>query len=388
MHDQQTSKQMNQTKRGILLLAVCLTAAFLLSACRNHRTPEIRIPVANDVSVHINSDGTSFANLHQSHTDIQMQAAGGKLYIYMPLEKLVVYEFHENGSSTHEITAQRYSVFKTLWNDGVVGISNGYLYIERHPGKDSETAYPKKAELICHDLSTGNREVLITTEDASYMDIIWDESGRLYVTTKEVSTDSEERYQIIEKNIVLPDPVSRPLEIREGSLAEVLPAYNSVSHMLTEGQLNDVIDGLGALGLDTHGCDLYPMEDGLLIHFGNHGVPLCYISSDADVIPILTYECFSSSSSLNFCGGYAFFSCKRYEKWDDDWGYFLEPYENDQISGTYRIDLRDFSIEKISDTYYSGIFSFDDSYLFVCDQKEGVYQMDLEGNLTATLIEP
>lgn len=385
MRFQYYRKCSNSAPRNLYLILPCILVSLVLTACKTST------PIVNDIPISINSDQFYFSNVQQDCTSTQMQAFAGSLYIYLPVSddhsEHSVYEFNQYGVSKLEniLIIERY---RQLWNDRVAGFCNGYMYIIRHPAKDHESAYPKKAELLCYNLKTGTSETLVSTEEAAYMSIELDENGYLFVSTKEISTSTEKQYETIHKNILFPDKVSQPNDVRTGSTSEVLCKYNSISSMLSDDQLNNAGIALTELGLENHGCVLYPFEGGWLLHMSNCKIPLCLISADGSVTPIMEYECLSSSSSFNYYGDYAFLSLMRYEKWDDNWSYFLEPYENDTISGTYRIDLNDCTITKINDNYFNGIFIFDEASIFVCDTNDGVYQMDQDGNLIMTLVEP
>ena len=75
-----------------------------------------------------------------------------------------------------------------------------------------------------------------------------------------------------------------------------------------------------------------------------------------------------------------YLSFKRYEKFGKG-NILLQRYENDQIEGTYRISLDDLSVEKISDRIFSGMFHFDQTTIWACDELKNIYQLDLDGNI-------
>ena len=55
-------------------------------------------------------------------------------------------------------------------------------------------------------------------------------------------------------------------------------------------------------------------------------------------------------------------------------------------SGTFRIDTEDFSVEKISDYVYDGLFIFDNESIFACDTGKNIYQLDMDGRVLKTVI--
>ena len=366
---------------SILIVVVLILAVF--SSCSESTFR------ANDVSVSVKSNGFSYANSKQDCMGIEMQVIDESLYLYMPRQDAYlepsVFVFGKNSVSKMEnvLITNR---FKTLWNDHLRGFGNGYMYIERYPGKATEIHYPKKAELICYDLVTGEMSTLLSTEDASSLNTAFDENGGFYCSIRENNSGKEKRYQGIQGNRLMEQMVKKP-DLRSGTVSEVLKAYNEHTQMLSDRQLDCALDTFEAFGINSE-CILYPCSSGWLVYLNHNTMPLCLVSSDGSVSKVFEIECFASICSFNIYGNQSYFSFRRYEKWDDSMQYYLEPYENDTISGTYRIDLTDFSTTKISDNSYRGLFIFDDSSVFAVDKDYGVYQLDANGNLMNTLVNP
>ena len=82
-----------------------------------------------------------------------------------------------------------------------------------------------------------------------------------------------------------------------------------------------------------------------------------------------------------------YLSVKRYQNGGTYGAGGSESIPDDTVSGTYRISLSDCSSEKISDEIYSGLFIFDDSGIFACDENGRVYWLDFDGNVIGTLLE-
>ena len=75
----------------------------------------------------------------------------------------------------------------------------------------------------------------------------------------------------------------------------------------------------------------------------------------------------------------------RYEKGAKGWSAMVG-FENDNVKGTYRINLDDYSMEKISDMIFDGMFIFDDAGIFACDENNKVYKLDFDGNVIKRLL--
>ena len=62
-------------------------------------------------------------------------------------------------------------------------------------------------------------------------------------------------------------------------------------------------------------------------------------------------------------------------------------YEDDQVEGTYRVNLDDFSVRKISNEIYNGLYYFGGDCLYACDQNCNIYRLGLDGNVLETLFQ-
>lgn len=128
---------------------------------------------------------------------------------------------------------------------------------------------------------------------------------------------------------------------------------------------------------------LIPYRDGLLVLNVSTGNSLHYIDREGTIIPLFETDAPHSVSTVNFHENYVFLSLQRYTEWFDNNGNIAE---NDEISGTYRIDMRDYSTEKISDAAYDGLFIFNGSGIYATDRFANVYQLDFDGEVIEQLI--
>lgn len=130
---------------------------------------------------------------------------------------------------------------------------------------------------------------------------------------------------------------------------------------------------------------LIPTQAGLLVHAAGHG-ELLYLIPDGEntVIELFSDPCFLSDSAVNVHGDYAYLSVKRY--------YFdLErdgsrPIDDDPSTGTFRINLKNYSCEKLSDSTYNGLFIFDDSGIYATDDQGRILFLDFEGKMLQALL--
>ena len=102
----------------------------------------------------------------------------------------------------------------------------------------------------------------------------------------------------------------------------------------------------------------------------------------AVVFCLIEKEC-EVKSAVTVVGSDVYFSLDR---WEEEYGFYqLRHFKNDTIPGTYRISLKDFSMKKISDEIYDGLYNFDDTCLYVC-YKQNIYQIDFDGNVQKVLL--
>ena len=127
---------------------------------------------------------------------------------------------------------------------------------------------------------------------------------------------------------------------------------------------------------------LIPCENGLIVHNEGWGNILYYIDGTSnEVIELFTVDCAVSISTVNVYQDYAYLSFSRYKAGE----FGIVGYKDDTVKGTYRINLNDYSVEKMSDDVYSGLFIFDDSGIFACDSKGNVYKLDFDCQRIAKL---
>lgn len=367
-------KDISETRRKVQLILCFVGLMLALSSCKsaNHKVINVAVTVC--------SDRFRYVNTLQTDTQIQMQAINGDLYVYLPAgdkTDSAVYVFGQAGASKLDALSSFMNASKI---DKIRAFGNGYLYAGIQKSVASE-----KAELLCYNLRTSNSGVILSTENAPYLNTVFDENGTLYVTSKEISSNSGERFQIIQGDTLLSGITEKP-EVPVGTFSEVLKRNQGTVLALTEGQIGDVIESAEALEIKYGACISCPCVGGCLIYTAGK-TPICFLSTDGTVMPLLQYDCLFSASCFNFNADYAYLSLKRYEKWDK-WYFGMLPYEDDSISGTYRVSLTDLTIEKVSDTYYKALFIFDDASIFACGQYGSVYQYSPEWNLIATLVAP
>lgn len=130
---------------------------------------------------------------------------------------------------------------------------------------------------------------------------------------------------------------------------------------------------------------LIPTECGLLVH-NDGGEDLLYlIEESGEVKELFRVFCLRSQSAITVHGSDAYLSVKRYQEWGPLQIGFVRT-ENDEAEGTYRISLQNGSVEKISGSIYDGLFIFDESGMYACDELCSIYKLDFDGNVIEELM--
>lgn len=128
-------------------------------------------------------------------------------------------------------------------------------------------------------------------------------------------------------------------------------------------------------------------DHGILIHnmrSAGRGVMLYYLTEAGDLIELFDAPQLSSVSAVTVYHDMLYFSFMRSEKYGN---IGMLGFENDDLIGTWRISLTDYSIEKLSDEIYDGLYIFDDTGIYACDCYCDLYKLDFDGKVIETLME-
>ena len=55
------------------------------------------------------------------------------------------------------------------------------------------------------------------------------------------------------------------------------------------------------------------------------------------------------------------------------------------MEGTYRISLKNYSVEKLNDNIYDGLYYFGGDYLYACNRDGCMYRLNLDGSVKDVL---
>lgn len=258
--------------------------------------------------------------------------------------------------------------------DRILGISNNYIYYSSW--RDTVLGNVKE-RIYCYDFRN-NTEKLICETNFLTSEYYFSEDNLLFLSL----SSREGPYHLVNGTSISRDISPPQSYILNGKSYSVCGTGDSTNIVVT-----DEIKKRYELKYDTPlgRQSLIPCKKGLLVHNEGEGNALYLILDNSEeIVQLFEIPCSKAISAVNVYDDWAYISISRY--------YFNEQsdstvsFVNDHLAGTYRIDLSDYSVEKISDIIYNGLYIFDDSGIYACTEKLEIYRFDFSGrNLTQVL---
>ena len=350
-----------------VVITISAVVAFIsllwLSFYYLHNTPKVtKEPVV------ITDSFYNQANHYQSAANVCMGEDSGQLYF-----NIISY-----GATSDETTLLYYfSVFengtvrkiKKIEDDiDAASIANGKFYYWKYPDDGKS--------LVVYNIDT-EEERTITSAHGVIVDLFIDASGAI-----RFSDGGDEYYAV-------PSDLSVNLSER--------PTFQAGEYTYSlsfEGNrwTNPCIIRTDRAGREKiieleHGRKaLIPCDYGVLVHNQGQEHLLYLIDNEGSIQELFYVPCMSSISAVNVYGDYAYISFQRYEKYGK-LGLGGVSFENDTLQGTWRISLSTGESEKISDNIYNGIYIFDNTGMYVCDDESNIYKLNFEGEIIQVLLE-
>ena len=183
--------------------------------------------------------------------------------------------------------------------------------------------------------------------------------------------------------VVNENNTNREYQIQLGDWLYFMDEQSAVEHVYRQGKSGDVEEVVLAGALRR---SLIPTDKGILVHNERTHDLLYLIDTEGDVTELFQIECDMSISALTVNATDVFLSVRRLKLGGPFGAGSAVRYPGDTLSGTYRISLEDYSVEKISDEVYNGLYIFNDSGIFACDGDRRIYKLDFDGNVIETLL--
>ena len=279
--------------------------------------------------------------------------------------KLKVYQ-HENGKTK--------KVFQTSNFHFYIGSSNEYLYYIGQADRASGN-YPLRC---CNIISKEEYFIYSGKLDYQYENTYFSSDGSLYVP---LSRNTPAKYIHVLGAELLSDNAPGETFALGGREYSAVPGnYLKLSCNDRHGKTSLLLFPKGeALR------SIIPCQDGILVHVKstNGFIALYWIEKSGLVSELFSVPCMNSVCALNLAGTDVYLSFMRFEKWGN---LGMLRYENDNLEGTWKISLTDFTYQKINDQIFDGLYNFDDTGFYCTDEKHNIYKMDFEGNVTPIYI--
>ncbi len=350
-----------------VIITVALVLFFLAHFFYTHMKQEYAQPAL------MSSAGYNPANNMQiCSSDMQLFAYNGKLYYW----ETHYDEFNptsEYVSTVFVFGEDKPEAVSELSMD-VIAAQGDYLY---------GLAYPKNREgvqiLCCYNLATGQQTELDTvvthnpgTSKPDLYCYTYPHNGTLFVAKD---------YTNQEKYISMKD--GRILEKEtEQSYFDVGGYIYYLDEGVVKCQNEDVARRLSQEISEEGDKYLLDTEYGLLVFNLYDKTNLLYLIKDnAEVLTLFADSKRSSKACINVHGEYVYLSLIRYDVGNE----LFISCDRDPLMGTYKICLKDGSVEKISDTTYSFMYIFDDSGIFATGYPSTLYHLDFDGNVISKI---
>ena len=358
--------------RKIFALALVI-ALFCLTACSSASgaaDPEEKAKLLEMVGEY-----QSPSNNYQTHSKVWMGSENGKLYFYVinPISRRYQYDStlcSIDAEGIHKIAVLRASDKEYVNN---FNLSNGFLYFS----SDTYDFSTPSSKLICYDFhNTINPFTILyrsyVSGQHSYPSNL-DES--IFFSLKD--SNSHTSYLQVKGSRVISVSNSPETHILGNKTVIYDADYQHIGRVMVQDA-----QGLSKEIQMSYADErmIIPTEHGLLIHNYGPSDMLYYFDENGNLVNLFHADCYVSYSSVAVYNDRVFFSFDRYEK---SGGGFLGMsgirYENDSLIGTYVISLEDYSVRKLSDRIYSGLYIFDDSGIYACDNDCNVYKLSFDG---------
>lgn len=363
----------NRKPRKNSFLIWCTLSAVICAVCISMVFYMLR-PIITDQSVVIQDPSIHLGNNQQYEASLFLFEFQGKLYFHA-IDMPVSMSYYNGYLSVFDNGSARRV---TQLNENVFATCEGFVYFE----SATDSAYDR--DVSCYSISDNRELQLVTVENINSNSLqhgacFFGSDGVFYVPTNGSFTAFHP---------IIGDNVNESLGMNE---MYIYGDNTIIIHQDEFGntQISFTCPDKTSIVFDSKiisgKASVFPCHEGLLIHSEYYGNLLYFIEGDSgDLIELFTVPCDRSVSAVNVHEDMVFLSFKRYEDYDT---VFAKRFENDNVEGTYRIDLRDYSVVKISDAVYDGLYIFDDTGIYACDDGYNIHKLDYDGKYLFTLLE-
>ena len=362
-------------KQRVIVLCVIIMTVLMILILSNGRL--VKEPAVISPLIEMGVDDFRVANNRQYKARVWLAAYHGDLYFYTHNrgEKKTRYDHWLCQLSKNKV----HKICKLAQgsNIHIIGSTADYLYYWTYDGyKDNHD------KLYCFDFANQVEKQLYIGK-ASYLQgaSYFVDNNTVYIPLN-VNNGEDSKYLKVNGTETEVLSLAKGYKINEIEYT-ILNEYGSVVERIqaqsANGECNEL--PLGAAKLRT----ILPVPDKLIIHNEGMNSLLYFIDNKNQLNELFKIECLVSDSAVNIWNNEVYISIKRFEKFGRLKLGMLR-YANDEIEGTYRIDLASRTITKISDSIYNALYNIDDTCLYACDEEANVYMIDRSGRIISMVI--
>ncbi len=268
---------------------------------------------------------------------------------------------------------KKFHEYNHIW---IIGLQGDYLYY----WKLSDS---KKDELLQYNILKHSEQKIYQGE-ASRRNLVFADEGNMFIP---INDDKSVEYILVregtEIEFVETDPFYSIGEYNYYTKAGN-PSYgeSALAEHIYSSYKSEIPDEIKLEPANNR--ILLKCGNGIIVQNDGYEDILYYINEENELVKIMSVECMCSNSSIAVINNTAYISVKRFEGWGSS-GKGMKRFIDDQIEGTYKVDISCFAVEKISNMVYDTMYVFDETHIIGCDEHLKVWLLDLDSENTTLL---
>lgn len=351
----------------ICLLFICLIAQFIFVKSKYRYTPKLMN------SVDIGETKTNITNNYQNNASTWIGAYGGKLY-FCPV-KIAINNWKAPCVlySVDDHSIRKEYVFRHGDRIKIIGQYGCYLYYWVNENKERALYGLNLNDMIETRIYTGNIGSL-------RLDFA-DDLGNVHIPLYTYGTDHTSSYLVVHDDRAV-EINSLPCGYSIGEdtyyVSSASSFYNECVYKDEDGKLSEIVIPGGT----AFSRVIVPCGESLVINQQGVDGMLYKIDKSGELIEMFSQECMKSESAIAIHDSDVYISVSMLDGFDHT--ALLNdkspvPASKDR-NGTYKVNLEDCTVTRISDRFYNGMYNLDDTCLICCDEGGCIYTVDFNGD--------
>ena len=377
----------NRKKAVIISIIVLCILIFGIIKIVSDMIPEF---IATNNPLIVDSSYNSPANNWQYETDIWMGVYNHQLYFLPSKPEISSSKYYnclctiENGKIVRLVSIKKIK-------PSIIGFVNETLYIQSEPHQEQNHS---QDDYALYDVRLSDMELKkifsfsqLSDRNNRYARFLkntfYQDNGEVYIPILPEHGEDPSFLQVLDDTVLAITKIQTEYTVGEYRYSLEYEYGDDCEHVVQTNQdgKRERLD-FGRATLRT----VIPTKNGLLVHNVRPLLSeeiLYYIDETGTVTTLFSTPQLRSYSSVTVYENDVYLSVKRYE----DWGEIgMKGYEADTIEGTYHISLADYSVNKINDRVFSGLYIFDHSGIYACSDNCSIYKMDFDGSIIEEIL--